>query len=116
MCRFHEDVKQEFVPVCSEGNISVETEKEVLGILPFLAAASSVLVIAELYRLQKPLQYKDNANFIEFSMLKSEGNFLTTNYDPKQCYVCEDQKINLYPSATQVSKYWQFSDEEVLYP
>jgi hypothetical protein len=109
MCRFHTEVKNTLVPVCAEGNISSDPAKETLGMLPFLAPASAIITLAELYKLYITPQYINEPSFVQFSMRRVSGNFVATSRPGKDCYVCQDQSIDIYPDYVKNSKYWNLS-------
>jgi hypothetical protein len=110
MCRFNEEIKHEFVPVCSEGVIAKKNQEEILGILPFLAPASAIIVLAELTKLSCKDSYPINNNFVEFSMKTSTGRFQQFQRKAQPCYVCSDQSIDLYPQNIKETKYWYLTE------
>lgn len=96
MCRFEDEIEGNFVPVCSEVElIPKDSKKELLGILPFLATSSAVIMLAELGKLGSA-GYPFNDNFIEFSTRIPLGNFVKYQVKPKPCYVCKGQSPELY--------------------
>jgi len=110
MCRFHGEIQAKFTSVvCSAGNISPEPEKEILGILPFLAPASALIALTEIYKLNTDPNYSDGPSFVEFSMRKATGGFVGSLRGAKQCYVCRDQSLDLYPKYIQDTKYWRLT-------
>jgi len=110
MCRFNEEIKHEFIPVCSEGIITQKNQEETLGILPFLASTSAIIVLAELMKLNDKESYPLNNNFIEFSMKTSTGQFQQFQRKPNPCYVCNEQSIDLYPQYIKKTKYWYLTE------
>lgn len=96
MCRFEDEIEENFVPVCSEVElVPKDSKKEVLGILPFLATSSAVIMLAELGKLGSA-GYPFNDNFVEFSTRIPLGNFVIYQVKPKPCYVCKGQSQELY--------------------
>jgi len=110
MCRFQNEIKQTFTAVCSEGNVSRNPEKEILGTLPFLAPTSSLITLAELIKLNLYSDYSTGPNFVEFSMRRNSGKFMAAQRPPKGCEICNNQEVDIYPSYITKSKYWLLSN------
>lgn len=105
LCRFSDQLKDNFHPKCAEGIISTEDSgKEILGTLPFLSPAGSVLVLAELGKVHLNA-FPINKNFVEFSMKPLFGNIVTQRGQKKGC-ICNDQSFNLYKQFRGNSKFW----------
>lgn len=110
MCRFHNEVKQVAPLICSEGNISIDSDVEILGILPFLASTSAVITLAEMFKLQLQKNYLLSPNFVEFSMRKSNGRFIAYSRPSKECETCKEQDPGIYPTYVKNTKYWYLSE------
>lgn len=108
MCRFQSEISANYKPACSVGNVSAIPEKETLGILPFLAPASALITLSQLYKLNDT-DFVSTPNFIEFSMRNHNGNFVEFNNPAKLCYVCKDQRKEYYPDLIQNSRFWNLS-------
>lgn len=110
-CRFEKEIDR---PIdlefgCSAGVIKyAKTGKEIIGMLPFLSAASSLLVLADLAKLSLhnfPIDY----NFLEFSFATRSGLFVNLPNKRKPCFICETQDPGLYEKIRSDTKYWYLS-------
>jgi hypothetical protein len=108
MCRFSKEIKREFVPPCSEGEIEIagNEEEPVLGVLPFLSTSGAILALAEMGKMQLG-DYPVNRNFIEFSMKSPNGSFMSTQRSPQPECICKEQVIDLYPAEMKNSRFWK---------
>ena len=95
---------------CAQGVVGVDpnTQKETLGMLPFLSAAAAILVLADLAKLSKP-NFPLNENFIQFSFRTKHSEFVKYQRPPDPCIICTDHDQNTYPAVIKKSKYWKLS-------
>jgi hypothetical protein len=111
-CRFENEIGK---PIdvefgCSTGVIKNETtRKEIIGMLPFLSAASSLLVLTDLAKLSSN-NFPINYNFLEFSFATRCGLFVNLPNKRKPCYICKTQDDGLYKHFRRNTKYWYLSD------
>lgn len=101
VCRF--GMKQlHSTPTCAKGSVKDEQGvEEILGILPFLAPAAAIQVLAEIIKLNMGTGYPFNKNFLQFS-LKNNGlsDFQTQQLFGKfDCPICSTQDIRDYPEG-----------------
>lgn len=112
VCRFERNSDKPKDPVfgCSTGVIKDESNgKEIIGMLPFLSAASAILVLTDLSKLTTS-GFPINHNFTEFSFKSRTGMFLNIPNGKKPCYVCETQPMTLYKKFRSETKYWWLSE------
>ncbi|MBI4744219.1 MAG: ThiF family adenylyltransferase [Actinobacteria bacterium] len=105
MCRFSKEIKDTFIPPCSEGMINNETQEEpIYGVLPFLSPASAIILLAELAKIGRgtPLA-KDN--FIQFSMKGKANKFISSRRSPDKDCICKDQDLKIYPKEIIKTKF-----------
>jgi len=113
VCRFEGDLdtKKELNLGCSEGLVqNAITGEETIGMLPFLSAASALLVLVEMAKLASE-SYPINRNFLQFSFKSREGLFLLLPNKKKPCFVCGQQTSDLYNQIRETTKYWYLSVE-----
>lgn len=106
MCRFSKDVKNEYHPPCSEGEITASTETPIFGVLPFLSPTSAVLIFAEMAKMHEE-NYPVNNNFIEFSMKTFGTDFITFKRKPQKGCNCLTQNLDIYLDPIKKSKFWR---------
>jgi hypothetical protein len=111
MCRFEKEIQQVARMACAEGNISIEPDKEVLGVLPFLAAASAIITLAALHRLNYQT-FISMPNFLQFSMKSPNGIFVPMEREPKGCLACKEQEADIFPRYIQESMHWHLSQDQ----
>nr|WP_281719618.1 ThiF family adenylyltransferase [Nitrosomonas nitrosa] len=101
VCRFGM-VQLDSTPTCAEGSAKNEQgDDEILGILPFLAPAAAVQVLAEMIKLNMIHEYPLNKNFLQFS-LRNNGmsQFQLQQMSPKiDCPVCSGHSRSDYPES-----------------
>ena len=109
VCRFESEIKNTMIPTCAVGVVQIDSQlKEILGMLPFLSTAASVLVLADLAKLSLD-GYPVNKDFIQFSMRSIEGVFITYQNPRRPCFVCKNHDASIYPTAIKTSKHWHLS-------
>lgn len=109
VCRFG-NTEYQYTPVCSEGLVTnSEGKDEKLGTLPFLSAASSVLVLGEMIKLSlyKNSNYPINENFIQLSLKEiSSSKFMSIQRQKGDgCSICKNQMYDNYHSDYKQSKF-----------
>jgi hypothetical protein len=107
LCRFADSVVHNFTPVCAEGIIKQETEKEeaVFGVLPFLSTTAAVLILAEMAKLSSP-NYPINGDLIEFSTKLPNAEFQQLQRSPDETCECRNQPVLEHQTK---SKFWNLS-------
>ena len=107
MCRFHNEIRHQFIPVCGAGEISIKGESETLGSLPFLSPAAAVVLLSEIVKLPYKF-YPANDNFVQFGFLQNPHNnsfiCLQRNHDVN-CPVCNIQDRELHKHLISRSRY-----------
>lgn len=110
VCRF--GMKQlDSIPTCANGSVQNEQgEEEILGILPFLAPAAAVQVLAEVVKLNMNNVYPVNKNFLQFSLKKNgQSEFQLQQISPKvDCPVCSGQS-KYYPESFRQKIFGRFN-------
>lgn len=108
MCRFHEDLKQNHTPTCSESIVEVrDTGEEILGVLPFLSATSAAMLVAALGRLTIDKTAAE-ANSINLSFRKTPLTYIVKSHKRPlvNCPGCSNQVLGIYPDERKQSKFW----------
>ena len=109
MCRFRNQIEHTFSPICGEVQVknSDMESRPALAVLPFLPAASSILVLAEMAKLGLQ-RYPVNGNFVQFSMKGAKNSdFMNWQRSPDpECYVCKSQHLDIYPQEIKNSLFW----------
>lgn len=108
MCRFGKEVKPQVSTTCSQGNISSDPGKEQLGVLPFVAPASAIIVLSSLFKIENP-EYMNTPAFVQFSMRSVDGHFIHQPRESKGCEICSCQDIDIYPQYIKQTKHWYLS-------
>lgn len=110
LCRFSNDIKHSFTPVCGEGILeSNDRAESIQGVLPFLSPAASVLILAEMAKMCLD-EYPISENFVQFSMKDPQNTFLRINRGPDSKCLCNDQSTDFYPAQIRNGRFWQLSN------
>ena len=106
ICRFKDEVNHVMVPTCSEGVIgNSDNGEEILGMLPFLPPIASVILLADIFKINSGLV--SEFNYAEFSLRNQTNGIIKLPRVPDPCYVCRDFTEAVYPEKVKESKYWK---------
>ena len=112
LCRFAEEFSKQhnFTPPCSESIINdsrfTQEPKQILGVLPFLSAASAAMIAAEIAKLNMEESLSRN-NFGQFSFRNPAENFIAIHQSKKEDCLCNTQQLEIYERFRENGKYWK---------
>lgn len=111
LCNFSSNLKDNYVPKCETGVIHQTNNSTILGVLPFLSPAASVLLLAELIKLSN-VNYPINVNFIEYSL---QSPFYHNKYfrKPIKSCTCSKQFSGIYKKYRDSTKFWNLENYTV---
>ena len=110
LCRFGENLKDNFRPRCEEGVIWTQKDEEILGVLPFLSPAAAVLIMTEMAKMPEK-NFPMNDNFINMS-LKPQFGHIQLQHSAKKGCDCNEQSLELFRVLRKNSKFWKFTDDD----